>query len=122
MPQNDDSNTDLPKKTVSLCPTCQKKIPATLREEDGKVIIRKKCPDHGDFDDIYWSDAAMYKRALSWAHDGTGVENPRYPIKDGCPQDCGLCDLYLTPTVLANIDVTNRCNLTCPVCPCYVFV
>ncbi len=116
MPLNEETGKILPKKTVSLCPKCLKKIPATLIEEDGQVIMKKECPDHGKFDDVYWSDVKMYQRALSWAHEGNGVENPRYPVRDGCPYDCGLCDDHLTPTVLANIDVTNRCNLTCPIC------
>ena len=33
-----------------------------------------------------------------------------------CPDDCGLCSLHTSHTGLANVDLTNRCNLTCPVC------
>src|SRR5262249_5149075 len=33
-----------------------------------------------------------------------------------CPESCGLCNLHTSHTGLANIDLTNRCNLTCPVC------
>ena len=33
-----------------------------------------------------------------------------------CPDDCGLCNLHTSHTGLANVDLTNRCNLTCPVC------
>ncbi len=32
------------------------------------------------------------------------------------PTDCGLCILHTSHTALANLDLTNRCNLTCPVC------
>ncbi len=34
----------------------------------------------------------------------------------GCPYDCGICPKHKSQTVLAIIDVTNRCNLRCPVC------
>ncbi|MEW5759555.1 MAG: radical SAM protein, partial [Candidatus Thermoplasmatota archaeon] len=106
----------LPKKITSICPECKKLIEATLRAKDGKVVIEKKCSLHGEFNDIVWSDVEMYLKAEKYASDGIGVENPK--IKDAklCPQDCGLCNLHLTHTALAVLDLTNRCNLMCPVC------
>jgi uncharacterized radical SAM superfamily Fe-S cluster-containing enzyme len=44
------------------------------------------------------------------------LENPRTPTRQQCPQDCGLCPQHKSHTGLAIIDVTNRCNLRCPVC------
>ena len=106
----------LPKKTTSLCPICSTTVQADIFETDGKVMIRKTCPNHGDFEDIYWSDAEMYLKAEKWKSKAQKIENPKYPVVDGCPFDCGLCDIHKTPTLLANIDVTNRCNLRCPIC------
>lgn len=37
-------------------------------------------------------------------------------FKGQCPSACGLCENHETSTVLGLIDVTNRCNLRCPVC------
>ena len=37
----------LPKTTKSLCPECGITIDAKLIEKDGKVLMRKKCPEHG---------------------------------------------------------------------------
>jgi uncharacterized radical SAM superfamily Fe-S cluster-containing enzyme len=106
----------LPKTTESLCPECLKIIPATLREDKGKVVMEKSCPKHGAFRDVVWSDAEMYKRVERWAKDGIGVENPAIPKAKQCPFDCGLCNLHLSHTGLANVDLTNRCNLKCPIC------
>lgn len=106
----------LPRSTTSLCPECLKVITADMFERDGKVIISKTCPEHGDFEDIYWSDAELFLKAESWAFDGIGVENPQLPEKDGCPFDCGLCPAHTSHTALANLDLTNRCNLKCPIC------
>lgn len=106
----------LPKKTESLCPECLAIIPATIREENGKVVMEKSCAKHGLFKDTVWSDAAMYLRMEKWAKDGVGVENPAIPKAKQCPFDCGLCDLHLSHTGLANVDLTNRCNLKCPIC------
>ncbi|MBC7119555.1 MAG: radical SAM protein, partial [Methanobacteriaceae archaeon] len=50
------------KKTNSLCPVCLKKIKAEVLEESEKVIIRKECPEHGIFENVYWSDKKAYER------------------------------------------------------------
>lgn len=104
------------KKTKSLCPECLQVIDARVVEEDGKALIKKTCPKHGKFEDIYWSDASMYKRAERFAHVGKGVQNPRTKENRGCPLDCGICPNHKSHTVLGIVDVTNRCNLRCPIC------
>ncbi|MDD5502648.1 MAG: radical SAM protein, partial [Candidatus Thermoplasmatota archaeon] len=109
-------NRTLPRNIKSLCPECGKIISAHIFEKGGKVLIEKKCAEHDTFSDVYWSDADMYAKAEEFAYDGKGVENPRVPVTDGCPFDCGLCDAHLTHTLLANMDLTNRCNLRCPIC------
>jgi uncharacterized radical SAM superfamily Fe-S cluster-containing enzyme len=48
--------------------------------------------------------------------DNRGVENPAVPDAATCPFDCGLCSMHTSHSGLANVDLTNRCNLTCPVC------
>ncbi|MGD0817765.1 MAG: tetraether lipid synthase Tes [Methanomassiliicoccales archaeon] len=106
----------LPKKTDSLCPECRKIISATLYESDGKVMMEKTCPEHGKTTDVYWSDAEMYLKAEKFAYDGTGVTNPAIPNAKVCPFECGLCQLHTSHTALAIVDLTNRCNLKCPIC------
>ncbi len=106
----------LPKKTISLCPECHRKIKAVLDEEDGAVWMRKKCPEHGAFKELIWSDADFYRRVERWAYDGVGVENPEITDATSCPESCGLCNLHKSHTCLANLDVTNRCNMNCPIC------
>jgi uncharacterized radical SAM superfamily Fe-S cluster-containing enzyme len=104
------------KETKSICPECFKVLDATIFEEDNKVYIKKECPEHGKFQDVYWSDYEQYKRAEKFRYDGEGLRNPRTKTEQGCPLDCGICPQHKSHTVLAIIDVTNRCNLKCPVC------
>ncbi len=106
----------LPKTTESLCPECLSIIQATIREDGGKVVMEKTCPQHGSFKDVVWSDVKTYLRVEKWAKDGVGVIDPAIPKAKQCPFDCGLCDLHLSHTALANLDLTNRCNLKCPIC------
>lgn len=103
-------------KTKSLCPECLSVIDATLYEKDGKVIMEKTCAEHGDFTDVIWSNAEYYKWAQNYAQDGIGLSNPNTQGDKGCPLDCGICDNHLTSTLLANVDLTNRCNMRCPIC------
>jgi 7,8-dihydro-6-hydroxymethylpterin dimethyltransferase len=106
----------LPKQTESLCPECGAIIPATIFEKDGKVMMEKECPQHGKFTDVYWSNVDLYLRAEKMAYDGVGVSNPKITNATLCPRDCGLCNLHLSHTALANLDLTNRCNMKCPIC------
>ena len=106
----------LPKTTRSLCPECHDIIDAKIFEENGKVMIAKECPNHGKFKDVYWSNVDLYLKAEKYAYDGDGVENPRTEVTTECPGNCGLCSEHLTHTALGNLDLTNRCNLKCPIC------
>lgn len=104
------------KETKSLCPECFAVIAASIFEENGKMMIEKTCSQHGIFRDVYWSSAKQYRRFERYWHDGDGVSNPNVLNNGNCPNACGLCPSHKTTTLLANIDVTNRCNQSCPVC------
>jgi uncharacterized radical SAM superfamily Fe-S cluster-containing enzyme len=104
------------KDTKSICPECLKVLDATIFEDDGKVYIKKDCSEHGFFQELYWSDYDQYVRAEKLRYDGDGLNNPRTKTVNGCPYDCGICPEHKSHTALAIIDVTNMCNLTCPVC------
>jgi len=107
----------LPKHVESLCPECRKLIPAKIVERHGKVIMEKTCPDHGFVQDLVYSDAELYKKGERWTYeDGDGILNPQITGAKICPDDCGLCDLHISHACLANVDLTNRCNLRCPIC------
>ena len=108
----------LPKKTNSICPECKRLVVSEHYEKDGKVYSRKTCPEHGDFDDLIWGDAGMYLRAEEFAIDGLGIHDAFGADPDGkvtVDIGGGHFDL-LSCTALANIDLTNRCNMNCPIC------
>ncbi|MHA1436922.1 MAG: radical SAM protein, partial [Promethearchaeota archaeon] len=35
---------------------------------------------------------------------------------NGCPYDCGICENHKSAPCICLIDITNRCNLACPIC------
>ncbi len=104
------------RQTKSICPECKRVIAASIFEENGKVIIEKNCHEHGGFRDIYWSDAELYRKFQGYSYTGSGISNSQISSSPNCPFDCGICSGHETGTLLANIDITNRCNLQCPVC------
>lgn len=104
------------RETRSLCPECLKTLDATVYEKDNAVYIKKTCPTHGEFDDLYWSDYELYKWAEKYYHEGTPISNPQTKHLKDCFFNCGLCDNHKSQTVLAIIDVTSRCNMACPGC------
>jgi uncharacterized radical SAM superfamily Fe-S cluster-containing enzyme len=114
--ENSLENMNRNKRIESICPVCRRKIEARILTKGDRVYLEKECYEHGCFQDIYWSDIQSYDRAENLRFDGEGLENPRTETKKGCPLDCGICPQHKSMTLLAILDVTNRCNLRCPIC------
>ena len=37
------------RETRSVCPVCLRKLPARLvRAADGRILLEKRCPEHGE--------------------------------------------------------------------------
>ena len=109
--------TGLPKTIESICPECLMVIPAVEYIEDGKVLIKKECPEHGFFKDIVFSDAKLFLQMERWHFgDGQGFLNPHVTGATRCPSQCGICNMHTTHTSLGNVDITGLCNMSCSVC------
>ncbi|MHA1371007.1 MAG: radical SAM protein [Promethearchaeota archaeon] len=111
------------RRTKSVCPECMKQIDANivLDEYEGQnaVLMRKVCPEHGFFQDLISRTPEEYERNQQYYHDPVPVENrdpSRRMIPAGCPHACGLCDQHKSSPCIALVDITNRCNLACPIC------
>ncbi len=104
-------------KTESLCPVCFRRITAARIAEDGKVYLHKTCPEHGEYKVLLWRrDGQDF---LDWAKDaipGSGALRNAKAIDKGCPFDCGLCPDHRTNSCTMVVEVTQRCNLHCPIC------
>ena len=104
------------KKTKSLCPQCLSVVDAEVYEDGDKIMIKKECKEHGIFDSTYWGSDELYLKASESDHKGNGIINPQTLSEKECPMNCGICSDHESQTILGLIDVTNRCNLKCPVC------
>ncbi len=104
------------RKINSICPTCKKAIEGTIFEDSGKIYLRKECPVHGQFEDIIHVNARVYQWNQHFLKDGIKADGPSTSAVNGCPHDCGLCPNHVNTPAICLIDVTNRCNLKCPIC------
>src|SRR5215211_4417695 len=102
--------------TRSICPLCKRVIDAEVNVRDNKVVLRKRCPEHGPFEALVYSDAELYMAQLRFNKPGTLPLELQTETHNGCPLDCGLCPEHKQHTCLAVIEVNTACNLDCPIC------
>jgi len=83
------------RETRSVCPDCLRPLPAAVVEREGLVVLEKRCPDHG-----------TYRLLLSRHPDYYRDLNAYYfaVVDTTCPQRDYI------------VNLTNRCNLRCPIC------
>jgi uncharacterized radical SAM superfamily Fe-S cluster-containing enzyme len=102
--------------TLSLCPHCLKRIDSKIVFEGENVYMLKRCPEHGNQKVLIATDIEYYKNCRNYMKPS---EMPlKYNTKThyGCPYDCGLCPDHEQHSCLTVIEITDRCNLTCPTC------
>jgi uncharacterized radical SAM superfamily Fe-S cluster-containing enzyme len=101
--------------TMSLCSVCSKNVPAKLLIENNHIYIQKSCNEHGIHTELLEEDADYHLSKRKFDKSGT-FTHPDTSIAHGCPNDCGLCPDHDQHTCIGLIEITNRCNLQCPVC------
>ena len=107
----------LPKTVETLCPECARTVIGRVFEWQGDVYMEKACPAHGYVRDRVFTNSKLFLKLQQWSfRDGAGLENPQVTDAASCPGSCGLCNMHQSHTMLGQIDLTNRCNLACPVC------
>lgn len=103
-------------ETQSLCPHCLRTIPAEKIAENDSVYLVKTCPEHGAFKVLIWQGVEDYRDLQRYACVFSPPEKIAVQTKGTCPEVCGLCPDHKQHTCLVVLEVTNRCNLKCPVC------
>jgi uncharacterized radical SAM superfamily Fe-S cluster-containing enzyme len=102
---------------VSICSTCYRKIEGKIVFQDDRVLMLKRCPTHGAETVLIADDVDYYRRCRE-----VFIKPPEMPyvyntpVKWGCPYDCGLCTDHEQHSCLSLIEITDFCNLRCPIC------
>ncbi len=102
--------------TNSICSTCYRKVEAKIVIQEGQVYMHKYCPEHRFQKVLISTDAAYYQLSRQTLKPGQMPIKFNTPIKYGCPYDCGLCPDHEQHSCLTLIEVTDQCNLKCPIC------
>lgn len=103
--------------TTSVCSTCLHSVEAKILFKDDKVYMDKWCGAHGT-ERVLVSDDVEYYRLCREVF----VKHPEMPqlfntkMEYGCPYDCGLCPDHMQHSCLSVVEITDNCNLNCPVC------
>ena len=122
------------KTTISLCPDCLAPVPALVYVREGRVLMRKRCEEHGDSDALLESDERFYhlsnkdRWGRRYAAEGV-IDFPAFEAADELLRDGGVrsrpaaedrtrgfSDQMGNKTCTVLVEVTNACNLACPVC------
>src|SRR5271156_2963996 len=102
---------------VTICSVCFRKLEGKIVFQDEKVFLLKRCPVHGAEKVLVADDVDYYRRCRE-----VFIKKPEMPVvyntpvKWGCPYDCGLCTDHEQHSCLSLVEITDSCNLRCPVC------
>jgi len=102
---------------VSVCSTCLRRVEAKVLIKDDRVFLEKWCAEHGRERVLIADDAAYYRKSRE-----VFIKPPELPQRFnteqrwGCPYDCGLCPEHMQHSCLTLVEITDHCNLRCPIC------
>lgn len=102
--------------TLSICSTCLRRVDAKIIFEDGKVFMLKNCAEHGFEKVLIATDIEYYKNIRNYNKPGEIPLKFNTKTHFGCPYDCGLCQDHEQHSCLTVLEITDRCNLSCPTC------
>ncbi|WP_449586260.1 radical SAM protein [Niabella pedocola] len=102
--------------TISLCSTCLKRVDAKIVFENDNVYMLKNCAEHGFEKVLIATDVEYYKNIRNYNKPSETPLQFNTETHYGCPYDCGLCADHEQHSCLTVVEITDRCNLTCPTC------
>jgi tetraether lipid synthase len=102
---------------VSICSVCFRKVEGKILLEGDRVFLTKRCPEHGSEKVLVADDVDYYRRCREVFLKPPEMPN-RYntPVRWGCPYDCGLCPDHEQHSCLSLVEISDHCNLRCPIC------
>jgi 7,8-dihydro-6-hydroxymethylpterin dimethyltransferase len=121
------------KTTISLCSECLEHVPAIVFTDGGRVLMKKKCENHGLQSALLESDENFYYLSNKdrWGRRFTNEAEVAFPVfsRGSCCGDGGCGNSDVEPSLdqdfsdqITNksctvlVEITNACNLACAVC------
>ena len=101
--------------TRSFCSKCDALCDAKVIVKNGSAYLLKNCPTHGEELALFEEDASYLLEKQKYLKPGNRLKADT-GVKLGCPYDCGLCPDHEQHTCIGLIEVTQACDIACPVC------
>jgi len=102
---------------ISICSKCFRKVEGKIVFRDDKVLMLKRCPEHGAENVLIADDIGYYRKCREvFLKPPEQADVYNTPIRWGCPYDCGLCSDHEQHSCLTLVEITDHCNLRCPTC------
>ncbi len=102
--------------TLSVCPECLRRVDAKIVFENNNVYMMKNCAEHGFSKVLIATDIEYYKNIRNYNKASEVPLKFNTTTTYGCPYDCGLCADHEQHSCLTVVEITDRCNLSCPTC------
>lgn len=101
--------------TESLCPVCLKVLPADIIKRGDEALLCRNCPEHGLFEEAIWRGQPDFE---TWRRPKMPAAGVKLQVEAdrGCPYDCGLCPEHAQHPCTVLFEITQQCNLHCPIC------
>src|SRR3990172_12336296 len=104
------------RRTRTICPVCLRRVNGIITTEDERLYLERSCKEHGKFKALIWNNSTHYKLWLKKKKNRPNVKKWNIAEYRGCPYDCGVCENHRQETCHIILEVTQRCDLLCPVC------
>ncbi|MDR2387757.1 MAG: radical SAM protein [Deltaproteobacteria bacterium] len=101
--------------TQSLCPICLKVLEAEIVQVGDEAFMKRQCPEHGLFREAIWRGQPAFEDWKRPKEPARGLKVHRQTQR-GCPFDCGLCPEHGQYPCTILMEITEKCQLGCPVC------
>jgi 7,8-dihydro-6-hydroxymethylpterin dimethyltransferase len=102
--------------TNSICSVCLRKVEAKVIFENDHVYLVKHCRQHSREKVLISTDIDYYKKCREFLKPAEMPYRWNTSIQYGCPYDCGLCPDHEQHSCLTLVEITDQCNLQCPIC------
>ncbi|MHC4661092.1 MAG: radical SAM protein [Planctomycetota bacterium] len=102
--------------THSVCSKCGALVPAKVVSKDDEVSLLKFCKLHGAEKGLIWNGVEDYIEAHRYVKPAWVPEKSYGYSEKPCPEGCGFCGRHEQHLCTPIIEITSRCNLSCPVC------
>ncbi len=91
-------------------------MPTKILREGDDIWYLKRCPIHGVQRTLIANDADYWLGTRAFLKPGERPLTRQTLTERGCPWDCGLCPDHEQHSCVGIVEITEACNLRCPVC------